>query len=206
MSVKKYIMDAQAIEDKIELRREFLKTIKTRKRFDTTISTKIRSCTVEEFLNTGFRPQRAGVIPIVSWNGENYFGMGIDTKYRDLTDFGGAVELSTDENAIAGALREFYEESLGVFGRITVSQVMKSRVIYNGYMLILFLRVEEDPKLFCDLFDDAIRQKCIGKSCEVCGIMFFTYNTLYHKIHHSREIFDRVGRFLSTAGEFWRVI
>ena len=61
------------------------------------------------------RPRRAGVIIYTVSNGRLYFAMGLDSNTHDLTDFGGTVEYETDENAVKGALREFSEETLGIF-------------------------------------------------------------------------------------------
>lgn len=57
----------------------------------------------------------AGIIPKM-WNGSQWlYILGRDTKTGKLTEFGGTVE-DSDVDIVAGAFREFNEESLGVFG------------------------------------------------------------------------------------------
>jgi hypothetical protein len=74
-----------------------------------------------------------------------YFGLGVDWKSGDLTDFGGFAEYydngygGFDKTALDTALREFEEESLGVFGKPTKQQLNDSTVIYTRQTMILIV-------------------------------------------------------------------
>jgi hypothetical protein len=57
--------------------------------------------------------KRAGIIPYATFNGVRYYLMAIDSKYNELTDFGGQVK--NRESFLDAACREFHEESLGFF-------------------------------------------------------------------------------------------
>jgi hypothetical protein len=107
---------------------------------------------------------RGGVIPFIkSSNAKNiptlsseitreenvdaYLFYGVDFRYKELTDFGGGIKAS--ETTIEGALREFKEESLDVFGPVSPEQVENSIVVYNKLMAIFFIE-------FKSFFDDPI--------------------------------------------------
>ena len=84
--------------------------------------------------------KRAGVIPYFRLDGELFFLLGIDFTSGDYADFGGGVGGSRFENPIEGAVREFTEESLGIFGK--VDDMGDQYVIWDSDMLIIFLSLE----------------------------------------------------------------
>jgi hypothetical protein len=89
------------------------------------------------------RPCRAGIIPYRMIHGTRYFGFGIDRWFNQRTDFGGMVDYDIDSNALKGALREFSEESLGVFGRIPDHLLSRGLAVYDHEMIIIFIDVTE---------------------------------------------------------------
>ena len=56
----------------------------------------------------------AGILPFSILNGNVFFLLGKDSMENTWSDFGGRVELKDQGNNINTAIREFYEESLGV--------------------------------------------------------------------------------------------
>lgn len=65
--------------------------------------------------------RRAGVIPFTIANdGEMYFMLGRDAKYRQFTDFGGGGK--KDETLVATATREFNEEAAKLFHSVIMSE------------------------------------------------------------------------------------
>lgn len=56
---------------------------------------------------------RAGVIPYTIRYGKVYFLLGVDAQTGEYTDFGGGVKIN--ESVIAGAYREFCEETCEIF-------------------------------------------------------------------------------------------
>lgn len=53
---------------------------------------------------------RASIIPYMIYNGELYLGLGLDSRYKEITDFGGRVDFY-DKDHYSTALREFQEET-----------------------------------------------------------------------------------------------
>ena len=87
------------------------------------------------------RQTRAGIIPYYIQDGMIYFCLAKDTNFKNLTDFGGGVK-QTDLDPVHAALREFHQESLAIFGELTIENIQSSFVIFNYDMLIIFHRVE----------------------------------------------------------------
>lgn len=89
------------------------------------------------------RPRRGGIVPYRLINGIRYFGFGIDRWFNQGTDFGGMLDYDIDENALKGALREFSEESLGIFGRIPDHLLNRGLAVYDHEMIIIFIDITE---------------------------------------------------------------
>lgn len=125
-----------------------------------------------------FRPARAGVIVYTINKGVLTFGMGIDTKSGDITDFGGGVRYRKcrDSNAIVGALREFSEESLCVFGNYMPNQVQKCLTIYSSTMAIIFLHLNLNIEKANSLFDYRVSRVT---NPEIKKLIWLTKDQLY---------------------------
>ena len=65
-----------------------------------------------------------------------------DRKTGDYTDFSGCVKYNHDGNCINGALREFKEETLEIFGDITGNMISHFKAIYDERNLVIFIRLE----------------------------------------------------------------
>jgi hypothetical protein len=147
------------------------------------------------------KPQRAGVIMYTIIDNTAYFGMGLDTKTNDITDFGGGVSYKTDYNAIYGALREFQEETLSIFKKINIDDISNSPVIYDLNNLIIFIYVELNPTDICNKFNEKFikisKQKLLNKNePEVCGIVWLNLEQLDFCIKTNGIMFYRVKKFL----------
>lgn len=53
---------------------------------------------------------RASILPYMIHNGQLYVGLGLDSRYKEITDFGGKVDFY-DKDHYSTALREFQEET-----------------------------------------------------------------------------------------------
>lgn len=177
------------------------------------------------------KPQRAGVIIYTIINGSTYFGLGLDSKTHDLTDFGGGVIYKTDENVVRGALREFEEETLEIFDTITPTDIKECPVIYDDNNLIVFIHMNVDPDTTCFAFNEKYKQVmnsypppissgkstfgtstrtpsgCIGRrrkryEPEVCGITWLSWEDFQKSIKEKGIMFSRVQRFLNRAEDF----
>ncbi len=147
------------------------------------------------------RPPRAGVIPYILSEKGLCFAFGLDTEFRELTDFGGGVSYKRDKTAIVGALREFREESLGVFEDLTPKDARECFVIYNAELMILFLHVNVDPKEKNVAFHERLKDE---ENPEVCDIVWLGEQELKQSLDpKSRLIYVRVRDLLVGAGEFY---
>lgn len=99
------------------------------------------------------KPARASAVPYVVKKTRSrrgiehttvHFLFGIDRKSGDLTDFGGGVR--KNENALIAALREFKEETNGIFdGDVydTPNRYISSISVTNKVLSTLFVPVDE---------------------------------------------------------------
>lgn len=154
------------------------------------------------------KPQRAGVIIYTIFNNQIYFGLGVDTNSGELTDFGGGVSYkdNRDKNVILGALREFEEETLGIF-KISFDDVLDSTVIYNNNILIIFKLMVIDPDMTRNVFlyqhDLSMKNNVLP---EVCDIKWVTPTEFKEIIAKRGSMFHRVQNFLQQAGDFFRFL
>ncbi len=93
---------------------------------------------------------RAGVILYTIKDNVIYFGLGVDKRYHELSDFGGGVKLN--QNSLTEALRELCEESVGLYCHIKLTDITNAPMMYDKHNLILFLYVNEDPLTITEKF------------------------------------------------------
>jgi hypothetical protein len=163
------------------------------------------------------KPQRAGVIIYTVVEGATFFGLGLDSRTHDLTDFGGGVIYKIDQNVVNGALREFEEETLQIFEEISPNDIKKCPVIYDDKNLIIFIHLAVDPDVVCSNFNarykdvidhnNAQRIKPEGSrkkisDPEVCGITWLSWEEFQRTIKGEGVMFSRVQRFLNRAEDF----
>ncbi len=89
-------------------------------------------------------PRRASVVPYVVRRGTVYVLYGVDAASQDITDLGGGVKKY--ENGLTAGLREFREESKGVFSDVYTSvwkSSWKSVGIHTDSMSVMYLRVDD---------------------------------------------------------------
>ena len=153
------------------------------------------------------RPQRGGVIPYTVKDGEVYFGMGIDTKTGDLTDFGGGIRYKKDGDAITGSLREFMEESLCIFGAYDSHAVQNNVVVYTDTMMIIFLHFDVNMERINEIFDSRVR---ISKYFEISSLIWIPKSIFVSCIKTgwlttpfcNRRLYFRVRRLLQSCINF----
>ena len=93
-----------------------------------------------QFLIT-HKQSRAGVIPFTIYNDEMYFLLACDRRSRDLCDFGGGCKMG--ESLLTTAIREFQEESNGIFEQHYSPQVFGESVpVIGKNMTIIFLPID----------------------------------------------------------------
>jgi len=151
---------------------------------------------------------RAGVI-VTSRGpcGRIFYGFGVDAKTREITDFGGGVRAR--ETVTGSALREFAEESLGVFDdACDTSPCARHLCAFNKSMLILFLRIASRvPTAEISInFDKKARgdASAIASPQEVSAIVWLTEKELRDTLRGVSPkyiMYSRVRRLLSACVE-----
>lgn len=167
----------------------------------------VKRCLAKELDLINTRPQRAGVIMYTKYLDQVYFGIGVDTLSGEYTDFGGGISYKDkkDKNVVLGALREYEEETLGIFGNLTYEDVQDCTVIYNHQNLILFRYIEPDFKTIHHLFTTEYNKRVgAGEIPEVCNIKWVTTKEFKEIIATRGKVFHRVQCFLQQAGDFTR--
>ena len=106
----------------------------------------MRFGTVKSFNWKINKPHRSGVIVYTVFEGTLLFGLGIDFIYGNITDFGGQVSYTEDRNAVVGGLREYHEETHGIFGQFNPEQVKDCKVALRNDMMVIFVPLEIYPE------------------------------------------------------------
>jgi len=161
---------------------------------------------VSELDLTILKPQRAGVILYTKINNVFYFGLGVDEATKEYTDFGGGIsyKLGYDKNVIDGALREFNEETLNIFGFLSYYDVQDCLALYNTNILVIFKYVNQNIDViknrFLETYNHYIES---GYKPEVCDIVWLTQNEFKNQIMVRDNLFHRLQCFLQKAGQFF---
>ena len=88
------------------------------------------------------RLKRGGVIPYTVFDNRLYFGLGVDSKSNEYSDFGGTVEQK--DCCLLGAInREFAEESLNSFKNYNTEEALMEGTALIGDIAVIFLRVDK---------------------------------------------------------------
>ena len=164
---------------------------------------------------TQFNVVRAGVIPYVVVGSQIMFCLGVDRETSDLTDFGGGFK-DSDGSPLGAALREFKEESKGVFGpenyqltaldnSLCLIQTMGYRQGVVRHMLIVLLEVEGR---FLNLSEDTFRELVLTSKDEVSAIQWCTENAFADLVYSARvtRLYSRVKNFITRCITFPRLI
>lgn len=96
---------------------------------------------------------RASVVPYFVVDGERRFLFGVSSDSDLLCDLGGGVD--ENEDFIDAAIRELYEESMGLISIDYDSILENSIAMYNEFNVVLFILVEiEDADELCNQFHE----------------------------------------------------
>lgn len=176
-------------------------------------------------VSSSARPTRAGVIMYGSYQGTVYIGLGIDANSHELTDFGGGVDYKVDPDAIVGGLREFQEETLGIFQPLTPADVPKSVVLCDSKNLVIFVHVPMTPDAISSAFNAAYAKRVDSNNQirdrkamfneintndlydpEMCGITWLTMADFQACVLTPGRVYARVQQFLKRAGDFTHLL
>ena len=113
----------------------------------------------------------------------------------NLTDFGGGVK-KRDKNSIEGGLREFVEESLGVFGSFSENDVKDCLVVYSEMMMIMFLHLNFDKSKTISLFQERFKQI---RQPEIRDLIFLNKDQLFNLINCDDDPFSKGNNFFLSC-------
>ena len=118
---------------------------------------------------------RSGVIPYKKLsNGNNEFCFGIDSKHLSVGSFSGS--LKKGESVVDAGLREFSEESLGVFDIIDKKDIMNCIAVYDDLQVIMFLPIN---------WTSGLNEKFLKRktyTSEMSSLVFYEYEELFNII------------------------
>jgi hypothetical protein len=143
-------------------------------------------------------PIRSGAIIYTHFQGKTYFALGQDSVYGDLTDFSGGKKQG--ESIIEGGLRELEEESLGVFGKVLVSDVKDCMGFHTNNMLVMFIHLDVNMQRIVEEFDRRLGEKSENENLEVNQIVWLEKSDFLNSIEgKGRRLYSRVRRLLSKV-------
>ena len=137
--------------------------------------------------------QRAGVILYYSKGNKKYFVAGLDYETNEITDFGGHI-CKRDNNIVETALREFNEETRGLFNDyVDIDSLYDCPAIYNDVVVIVFVRIP-DFKDFCIRVNRFMNTNN-SISDEIKSIVIFTKSS----IQENRKFFPLISNMINIA-------
>lgn len=145
-------------------------------------------CTLSEYKKSDMYniQRRGGILPYTFVDKKIQICFGVDKSSQDITDFAGTIE--PGENVIDGMIREFHEETCGIFGDISHDDLLNCYCIYDEKNIVLFLPVKfDDEKMQKDIINitkniflliSNIKYKDIKKYNENSGIRWLDEEAL----------------------------
>lgn len=104
---------------------------------------------IQEFLRSPLPGlKRSGIVPYTDkiHPKSRYYCLGIDYYFGHITEFAGKVDTLKDGDIIDTALREFHEETGGIFAPLTREDLISQNVeiLHDDLSLLVFVRVDVD--------------------------------------------------------------
>lgn len=155
--------------------------------------------------NDDIRPNsitRAGII-LYNYNkyGDLYFYMGIDTKSKDYTDFGGGIK--KNETILKGAIREYNEETLNIL-MLDEKKIENSIMYYDSSMAIIFVEYNFDYDYIHTKF---IKNKMYNnKYNELYDFIKIKYDNFIYMLYNTNNIYIRVNNFIINILQKYKTI
>lgn len=161
------------------------------------------TCTSVRDFNLTEKGYRAGIVLFYVENDSLYFVFGYDRKTHELTDFAGGL-LPTDRSMIDTAIREFDEESLGIFDKLTYEKLLPFKLIYDSTNLIIFVRITKQVyEKKRDEFQLKYKECNNPNKVEICGIESIRWEIVRDMIliNHDKKntntiLYERVREFM----------
>jgi len=150
----------------------------------------------QDFPHQGF--PRGGVIVYQRWKETLIFGFGKNSLIGQLGDFGGGIK-KRDASLIDGALREYREESLNVFGSVDLDRDDHLIASDEHQQLIIFLKVAVDPLIIHGRFENRLT-----KQSECSEIVWLSVDSLFKLLMNDPQsiLYPKIREFLKDCGNF----
>ena len=149
---------------------------------------------------------RAGIIPyIINRKDKNiHILLAKDRKTMEICDFGGGIK--KHESCFEGALREFNEETCGIFNdEITIENLFNSIAICNrkSTHVLFFVSVNPDWYYFAkNKFHKSIRCQTNKECIENSSIFWMEYRDFLQKLQDNEVvIWNRFKKFMLSHGD-----
>ncbi len=138
---------------------------------------------------------RCGIVPCKKINGKLIMAFGIDRDSGDISNYSGKP-IITDGGPINASIREFMEETYGVFGCPTAESLTDSFCIYNDTELIIFAMTDWNSDEVCRKFN-----RIKTSDSEMSELCFLTANDLMLALAESgtSKFYDRVRNLFVDA-------
>ena len=146
--------------------------------------------------------KRGGVIPYVVTETDFLFCLGVDTRSGDLTDFGGGIS-ARDKNTVVGSIREFAEETLGVFDIFGIFD--ENSVVTSRDNMLLFIPVPVDPRQITLIFREKVQKEQRPEVCDIVWLDFVQFSSLIYECPYpigNRHLYEKIRKFLRSERGF----
>lgn len=140
--------------------------------------------------------QRCGVIPYTIFNDKIYFLFGRDSKFNELSDFGGGIKKR--ENTLSGGVREFQEESNSLFGDAFYkpNNFVSDLTITNleMKMAMIFKPIGIEWIYSASRKFESANCSIKKKNCEICGVEWVCLDEM-----ENRRVWKKISAFLDVS-------
>lgn len=139
--------------------------------------------------------KRAGIIPYRQSHPGIRLLLGVDTPTGEDTDLGGGVKTS-DCGSIHAGIREFSEESFGIFGKIRPNELNNCLAVFNEELLIIFLPLKYDFEQSRQLFNSRRLEK---EYSEIADLREYSEVEFIDRIINPGKMYERIRLLLYHA-------
>ncbi len=149
---------------------------------------------------------RAGIIPYCIKDEIKYFCFGVEDGVGALADFGGQVD-PADRNLLDTAVREFTEETAGVFGEIDRDRLNSSTCLMGALTVDILYEVDAKMSSYNLAFENAVK----NGDTEVIRFVWLSKTQVLNYIKMSKmrqkgvnmyHMYDKISDLFSTYQQY----
>jgi hypothetical protein len=158
---------------------------------------RVMFCSLGEFKQKD-KMKRGGCIIYTKTSEGVRFCLGLDRKYKELTDFGGSYDKKKDKDIVDTALRELKEESLGLCSFNRSKDLDVCTALYNAKDFILFIPVIIDTDKFTTAYKEILNTH---PKSEMINCKWLSQEEI---LNNSKYIYKKVYKLINTGQDFFR--